>query len=199
MKATAINPAAQAALDRLNTPSRLSGNGLETLDQGDFPAPANHPADLSGPAGTGRQQGNAGADGAVLLARGDHRKLGPAGRDLDQARPADCGPGGCRAACPLRLPPSNPDHFSTRGSKAHVFLHLPQRSAQCRNRSARHRPQYRQCRNRGLQEKARRSLPIWSPPARPPIRAARRGIGATVSAIHAGFRARPARTDRSQS
>jgi len=36
MESTAINPAAQAALDRLNTPSRLSGNGLETLDQGDF-------------------------------------------------------------------------------------------------------------------------------------------------------------------
>jgi flagellar basal-body rod modification protein FlgD len=31
-----INPAAQPTLDRLNTSSRLSGNGLETLDQGDF-------------------------------------------------------------------------------------------------------------------------------------------------------------------
>lgn len=29
-------PAAQTTLDRLNTPSRLKGNGLETLDQGDF-------------------------------------------------------------------------------------------------------------------------------------------------------------------
>ncbi|MFM7402664.1 MAG: flagellar hook assembly protein FlgD [Erythrobacter sp.] len=33
---TALSPAAQATLDRLNTPSRLKGNGLETLDQGDF-------------------------------------------------------------------------------------------------------------------------------------------------------------------
>jgi flagellar basal-body rod modification protein FlgD len=33
---TTVSPAAQAALDRLNTPSRLRGNGLETLDQGDF-------------------------------------------------------------------------------------------------------------------------------------------------------------------
>ncbi|MDP2130038.1 MAG: flagellar hook capping FlgD N-terminal domain-containing protein [Erythrobacter sp.] len=31
-----INPAAQPTLDRLNTTSRLRGNGLETLDQGDF-------------------------------------------------------------------------------------------------------------------------------------------------------------------
>ncbi|PKP93794.1 MAG: flagellar biosynthesis protein FlgD [Alphaproteobacteria bacterium HGW-Alphaproteobacteria-14] len=31
-----VNPAAQPTLDRLNTSSRLSGNGLETLDQGDF-------------------------------------------------------------------------------------------------------------------------------------------------------------------
>ncbi|NCP14663.1 MAG: flagellar biosynthesis protein FlgD [Sphingomonadales bacterium] len=31
-----INPAAQSTLDRLNTPSQLKGNGLETLDQGDF-------------------------------------------------------------------------------------------------------------------------------------------------------------------
>jgi len=36
METSSINPAAQSALDRLNTPSRLSGNGLETLDQGDF-------------------------------------------------------------------------------------------------------------------------------------------------------------------
>ncbi len=33
---TTVNPAAQPTLDRLNTSSRLSGNGLETLDQGDF-------------------------------------------------------------------------------------------------------------------------------------------------------------------
>lgn len=33
---TTVSPAAQAALDRLNTPSQLRGNGLETLDQGDF-------------------------------------------------------------------------------------------------------------------------------------------------------------------
>jgi flagellar basal-body rod modification protein FlgD len=31
-----VTPAAQTTLDRLNTPSRLSGNGLEQLDQGDF-------------------------------------------------------------------------------------------------------------------------------------------------------------------
>ena len=31
-----INPATQSTLDRLNTPSKLKGNGLETLDQGDF-------------------------------------------------------------------------------------------------------------------------------------------------------------------
>ncbi len=36
MDANTINPAAQTALDRLNTPSRLRGNGLETLNQGDF-------------------------------------------------------------------------------------------------------------------------------------------------------------------
>ncbi|OBV10935.1 flagellar hook assembly protein FlgD [Erythrobacter dokdonensis] len=36
MDSTAITPGAQSTLDRLNTPSRLSGNGLETLDQGDF-------------------------------------------------------------------------------------------------------------------------------------------------------------------
>ena len=33
---TPLTPAAQTTLDRLNTPSRLKGNGLETLDQGDF-------------------------------------------------------------------------------------------------------------------------------------------------------------------
>jgi len=33
---TNMTPAAQTTLDRLNTPSRLKGNGLETLDQGDF-------------------------------------------------------------------------------------------------------------------------------------------------------------------
>ena len=33
---TNLTPAAQTTLDRLNTPSRLKGNGLETLDQGDF-------------------------------------------------------------------------------------------------------------------------------------------------------------------
>lgn len=36
MQTNAINSAGQATLDRLNTPSRLTGNGLETLDQGDF-------------------------------------------------------------------------------------------------------------------------------------------------------------------
>lgn len=36
MESTAIAPAAQVTLDRLNTPSKLKGNGLETLDQGDF-------------------------------------------------------------------------------------------------------------------------------------------------------------------
>lgn len=36
MQTNAISPAGQATLDRLNTPSRLTGNGLETLDQGDF-------------------------------------------------------------------------------------------------------------------------------------------------------------------
>jgi flagellar basal-body rod modification protein FlgD len=36
MQNSAINSAGQATLDRLNTPSRLSGNGLESLDQGDF-------------------------------------------------------------------------------------------------------------------------------------------------------------------
>lgn len=33
---TNLTPAAQTTIDRLNTPSRLKGNGLETLDQGDF-------------------------------------------------------------------------------------------------------------------------------------------------------------------
>ena len=33
---SSVTPAAQTTLDRLNTPSRLSGNGLEQLDQGDF-------------------------------------------------------------------------------------------------------------------------------------------------------------------
>ena len=31
-----INAAAQTTLDRLNTPSRLTGGGLGSLDQGDF-------------------------------------------------------------------------------------------------------------------------------------------------------------------
>lgn len=33
---SSVTPATQTTLDRLNTPSRLSGNGLESLDQGDF-------------------------------------------------------------------------------------------------------------------------------------------------------------------
>ncbi|TAD82455.1 MAG: flagellar biosynthesis protein FlgD [Sphingomonadales bacterium] len=33
---TTITPGTQATLDRLNTPSRLSGGGLATLDGGDF-------------------------------------------------------------------------------------------------------------------------------------------------------------------
>jgi flagellar basal-body rod modification protein FlgD len=33
---SSVTPAAQTTLDRLNTPSRLSSNGLESLDQGDF-------------------------------------------------------------------------------------------------------------------------------------------------------------------
>jgi flagellar basal-body rod modification protein FlgD len=33
---SSVTPAAQTTLDRLNTPSRLSGNGLAALDQGDF-------------------------------------------------------------------------------------------------------------------------------------------------------------------
>jgi flagellar basal-body rod modification protein FlgD len=36
MQSSTINSTGQATLDRLNTPSRLTGNGLETLDQGDF-------------------------------------------------------------------------------------------------------------------------------------------------------------------
>lgn len=36
METNAINSAGQATLDRLNTPSRLTGGGLESLDQGDF-------------------------------------------------------------------------------------------------------------------------------------------------------------------
>ncbi|WP_379922704.1 flagellar hook assembly protein FlgD [Erythrobacter sp. R86502] len=36
MPDTSINPATQTTLDRLNTPSRLSGNGLESLGQADF-------------------------------------------------------------------------------------------------------------------------------------------------------------------
>ena len=33
---SSVTPATQTTLDRLNTPSRLSSNGLESLDQGDF-------------------------------------------------------------------------------------------------------------------------------------------------------------------
>lgn len=36
MTTPTITPPAQSTLDRLNTPSRLSGNGLETLNQSDF-------------------------------------------------------------------------------------------------------------------------------------------------------------------
>lgn len=36
METPALPPAAQATLDRLNTPSRLAGNGLGRLDGGDF-------------------------------------------------------------------------------------------------------------------------------------------------------------------
>jgi Flagellar hook capping protein len=36
MESTAINPGAQVTLDRLNTPSRLTGGGLGSLDGGDF-------------------------------------------------------------------------------------------------------------------------------------------------------------------
>jgi len=33
---SSLTPATQSTLDRLNTPSQLSSNGLESLDQGDF-------------------------------------------------------------------------------------------------------------------------------------------------------------------
>lgn len=36
METTAITPATQTTLDRLNTPSRLTGGGLGALDGGDF-------------------------------------------------------------------------------------------------------------------------------------------------------------------
>lgn len=36
MNSPSITPAAQATLDRLNTPSRLKGGGMETLGQADF-------------------------------------------------------------------------------------------------------------------------------------------------------------------
>lgn len=36
MESNAITSAGQIALDRLNTPSRLTGGGLGALDQGDF-------------------------------------------------------------------------------------------------------------------------------------------------------------------
>ena len=36
MDSNAITPAAQTALDRLNTPSRLRGSGMQTLGQADF-------------------------------------------------------------------------------------------------------------------------------------------------------------------
>lgn len=36
MDSTTITPAGQVTLDRLNTPSRLTGGGLESLNQGDF-------------------------------------------------------------------------------------------------------------------------------------------------------------------
>ena len=36
MQTNSITSAGQATLDQLNTPSRLSGGGLGTLDQGDF-------------------------------------------------------------------------------------------------------------------------------------------------------------------
>lgn len=36
MDTTAINPAAQTALDRLNTPSRVRGSGMQSLGQADF-------------------------------------------------------------------------------------------------------------------------------------------------------------------
>ncbi len=36
MESSTITPASQVTLDRLNTPSRLTGGGLESLNQGDF-------------------------------------------------------------------------------------------------------------------------------------------------------------------
>lgn len=36
LASSTTNPGVQSTLNRLNTPSRLSGNGLETLNQGDF-------------------------------------------------------------------------------------------------------------------------------------------------------------------
>ena len=36
MDTTAINPAAQTALDRLNAPSRVRGSGMQSLGQADF-------------------------------------------------------------------------------------------------------------------------------------------------------------------
>jgi flagellar basal-body rod modification protein FlgD len=36
MDSNAINPAAQITLDRLNTPSRVRGGGMQTLGQADF-------------------------------------------------------------------------------------------------------------------------------------------------------------------
>lgn len=36
MDSTAISPAAQTTLDRLNTPSRLKGGGMQSLGQADF-------------------------------------------------------------------------------------------------------------------------------------------------------------------
>ncbi|AUX68744.1 hypothetical protein CHX26_03770 [Porphyrobacter sp. HT-58-2] len=36
METTAINPAAQTTLDRLNTPSRVRGSGMQSLGQADF-------------------------------------------------------------------------------------------------------------------------------------------------------------------
>jgi len=36
METNALSPAARSTLDRLNTPSRLNGGGMETLGQADF-------------------------------------------------------------------------------------------------------------------------------------------------------------------
>ena len=36
MDTTAVNSAAQSTLDRLNTPSRIKGGGMQTLGQADF-------------------------------------------------------------------------------------------------------------------------------------------------------------------